>query len=133
MNRLFSIATFGLILAGSVLFPSAKASEWDRKTIVTLGEPMDVEGTVLLPGRYVMKLADSDSDRHIVTIWNADETRLFATVLTTSAYRLNPTDDAKFTFYETTPGSPAVLRTWYFAGSEDGEQFAPPPDPRHHN
>jgi hypothetical protein len=133
MNRLFSIATFGVILAGAVLFPTAKASEWDRKTVVTLGEPMDVQGTVLLPGTYVMKLADSDSDRHIVTVWNADETRIFATVLTTAAYRVKTTDDTKFTFYENTPGSPAVLRTWYFAGSEDGEQFNPPPDPRHHN
>jgi hypothetical protein len=130
MNRLFYIATFGVILAGAVLIPSAKASEWDKKTVVTLAEPMDVQGTVLLPGRYVMKLADSDSDRHIVTIWNADETRVYATVLTTAAYRVNPTDDTKFAFYENAPGRPIVLRTWYYAGSEDGEQFAPPPDPR---
>jgi hypothetical protein len=92
---------------------------------------MDVQGTVLLPGRYVMKLSDADGDRHMVSIWNADETRVFATVLTTSAYRVKSTDDTKFNFYENTPGAPAVLRTWYFAGSEDGEEFAPPPNPRH--
>jgi hypothetical protein len=133
MNRLFSIATFGVVLAAAMLVPSAKASEWDRKTVVTLGEPMDVQGTVLLPGRYVMKLSESDSDRHIVTIWNANETRIYATVLTTPAYRVTSTDDTKFTFYENVPGQPAVLRTWYYAGSEDGEEFAPPPDPRRHN
>ncbi len=131
MNRLFTLAALGVFVAGAMLVPKAKADEWDRKTVININEPMDVEGTVLVPGTYVVKLADSNSDRHIVEILNADQTHLVATAITVSAFRLTPTDNAKFTFYESTPHAPMVLRNWYFAGSEDGESFAPPPDPRH--
>ncbi len=131
MNRLFNLAALGVFIAGAMLVPNAKADDWNRRTVINIAEPIDVQGTVLIPGTYLMKLADSTSDRHIVEIFNADETHLLATVLTVSAHRLTPTENAKFKFYETTPHAPMVLRTWYFAGSEDGEAFAPPPDPRH--
>jgi hypothetical protein len=130
MNHLFKLAALGVLITGAMLVPDAKADEWDRKTIVTINQPMDVQGTVLIPGKYVMKLADSESDRHIVQIYNADETHLISTVLTVPASRMT-SSDTNFTFYETTPGQPMVLRTWYFADSQDGETFALPPDPRH--
>ena len=37
-------------------------------------EPFQVPNKVLPAGTYVMKLLDSPSDRHIVQIFNADET-----------------------------------------------------------
>ena len=57
-----------MALAGATMLPSAKADEWNKETTVSFKEPVAVPGQVLAPGTYVFKLADSQSDRHIVQI-----------------------------------------------------------------
>jgi hypothetical protein len=60
---------------------SVRADEWDKKTVVTFGDSVEIPGQVLPAGTYVFRLADSASDRHIVQIWNADQTQILATIL----------------------------------------------------
>src|SRR2546430_4233944 len=67
------------MLFGATLAPGARADQWDRKTIVTFSDSVEVPGQVLPAGTYVFRLADSPTDRHIVQIWNADETQILAT------------------------------------------------------
>ena len=62
-----------------------QADRHDRERTV------QVPNKVLPPGKYVMKLLDSPSDRHIVQIFNADETHLFTTILAIPNYRMQPT------------------------------------------
>jgi hypothetical protein len=73
---------------GGALVPALKADEWDKKTNIKIDQSIDVQGTVLPPGSYVMKLLSSPEDRHTVQIFDADENHLIATVLTIPAYRL---------------------------------------------
>ncbi len=60
--------------------PSAKADDWNQKTVVTFSQPVEtpgvhIKGWAVLPaGTYVFKLLGSPSDRHIVQIFNQDET-----------------------------------------------------------
>src|SRR4029077_20652126 len=75
--------------AGITVF-RAQADQWDKKTILTIDQPMQVTETLLQPGQYVLKLADSNSDRHIVQIFNSDQTRIIDTVLAIPNYRLPP-------------------------------------------
>jgi hypothetical protein len=108
------------------LVPSLKADDWDKKTIITINEQVAVEDVVLAPGEYVLKLLGSPSDRHIVEIFNRDETHLIGTELAISAYRLEPSGGTRVTFYETPAGQLPALRTWFYSGDRTGIEFLPP-------
>ena len=117
-------AALAMSLMSSAFVPSLKASESDKKTIVTISQPVVVEGTLLPAGQYVLKLQDSSSSGSpVVFIYNADDTRLIATVLALHAYRLQPSDKSEFSFYESAPGQPTALRTWFYPGDETGFEF----------
>lgn len=125
-NRIFTLVATGLLLVGTLLAPYVRADEEDKKTVVTFNEPVQVPGTVLPAGKYVFKLADSQSDRHIVQIFNADETRLFATILAIPDYRTTPSDRTIVTFDERPSGQPEALRTWFYPGDNYGQEFVYP-------
>jgi hypothetical protein len=118
----------GTVLAAGVLAIHAKADQWDKKTVLTVNEPIQVRDTVLEPGKYVFKLYDSSSDRHVVQIFNADQTHIITTILAIPAERLNPTGKTKFTFWETPAGTAKAMRTWYYPGDNFGQEF---PYPKH--
>ncbi|HYL73464.1 MAG TPA: hypothetical protein VEU96_04630 [Bryobacteraceae bacterium] len=125
MNRLaLAVASVGLL--GLALAPSARADEWNKKTILTVNETIQIPNKVLPPGKYVMKLMDSPSNRHIVQVFNADETHLETTILAIPNYRLEPTGKTVFTFWETPPGQPKALRAWFYPGDNFGQEFAYP-------
>src|SRR5208337_1948553 len=71
-------------------------------------------------------ILDSQSDRHIVQIFNKDETQVFATILAIPNYRLKVTDRTVVTFRERPAGEPEALRAWFYAGENFGEEFVYP-------
>ena len=103
-----------------------KADEHDKRTILTIDQPIQVTDTLLEPGRYVFKLAESSANRHIVQIFNGDETRIINTVLAIPNYRLQPTGDSRFMFWETPSGSARALRAWFYPGDNTGQEFPYP-------
>jgi hypothetical protein len=106
--------------------PSAKADQWNQKTVITFSAPVEVPGVGqhLLPaGTYVFKLMDSSSDRHIVQIFNQDETQLLTTVLAIPNFRLRATDKTVMTFRERPAGEPESLKAWFYPGREWGDHF----------
>ena len=70
----------------------------NQKTVITFSGPVEIPGVhltgwaVLPAGTYVFKILDSQSDRHIVQIFNKDETKVYATILAIPNYRLKATD-----------------------------------------
>ena len=118
----------GMALAASVVTTPARADEWNKKTVLTVNETVQVRDTVLEPGQYVFRLLDSQSDRHVVQIFNADETHIINTVLAIPAQRLEPTGNSEFTFWETPPGTARAMRRWYYPGDNFGQEF---PYPKH--
>ncbi|HUJ49389.1 MAG TPA: hypothetical protein VLW25_04295 [Bryobacteraceae bacterium] len=121
---LLAIATVGLLAIG--LTPSLRADQWNKRTVMTVNETIQVPNKVLPPGTYVVKLLDSPSDRHIVQIFNGDETEVLTTILAIPNYRLEPTGDTVFTFWEMPPGQPRALRAWFYPGDNFGQEFAYP-------
>jgi hypothetical protein len=115
-----------------ILTPSAKADDWNRKTVITFSGPVEIPGVhltgwgVLPAGTYVFKILDSQSDRHIVQIFNKDETEIYATVLAIPNYRLKATDKTVVTFTERPAGEPEALRAWFYPGRNWGEEFVYP-------
>jgi len=104
----------------------ASASPWDKKTILDVKESILIPGKQLPPGKYVMKLVDSPSNRHIVQIFNADETKVEATILAIPNMRLQPTGDTALGYWETPAGVPPALRSWFYPGDNFGQEFAYP-------
>src|ERR1700677_4969721 len=124
----FVVAMASVGMLGVALSSSARADEWNKKTVLTVSEPIQVPNQVLPPGTYVIKLLDSPSDRHIVQIFNADETQLQTTILAIPNYRIQPTGKTVFSFWETPPGQPKALRAWFYPGDNFGQEFAYPKD-----
>ena len=118
----------GLALAAGFVVFHAKADEWNKKTVLTVNQTVQISNNVLEPGRYVLKLYNSESDRHVVQIFNADQTHIIGTVLAIPAQRLEPTGDTQFTFWETPAGKARAMRDWFYPGDLFGQEF---PYPKH--
>jgi LPXTG-motif cell wall-anchored protein len=125
-SRAAIVAFSGVALALGLAAVSAQADEWNKKTTLTINQPMQVSDTYLEPGSYVFKLLDSQSDRHIVQIYNADQTHLITTILAIPDYRVQVTGKSRFTMWETPAGYVNALRSWYYPGDNFGQQFRYP-------
>jgi len=121
-----TLALFGLATLGLMFTPSAKADEWNEKTIVTFNQPVEIPGRVLPAGTYVFKLLDSQSDRNVVQIFNKDENHVYATLLAIPDYRMEPTGKTVITFEERRAGAPEAIRAWFYPGRNYGEEFVYP-------
>jgi len=124
--RTFGIVCCAIVLGGLVLALSTQADQWNKKTILTINETLQIPGATLTPGKYVFKLMDSPANRHIVQVFNQDETQLITTILAIPNYRLRPTGETEFGFWEMPQGSPPALRAWFYPGDNFGQEFAYP-------
>ncbi len=132
--RIFKAATTVCCMAmmSTALTTIALADEHDEKTVVTFSAPVEIPGVhlkgwgVLPAGTYVFKLVDSQSDRNIVQIFNADETMVYATILAIPNYRLKATGKTVITFRERPAGQPEALRAWFYPGRNWGQEFVYP-------
>jgi hypothetical protein len=119
-------------MIGAALTPSAKADDWNNKTVMTFSGPVEIPGVhltgygVLPAGTYVFKLLDSQSDRHIVQIFSEDMKTVYATILAIPNYRLKATDKTVITFSERPAGEPEALRAWFYPGKNWGDEFVYP-------
>src|SRR5579859_1204635 len=115
----------GMGLIG-MMMPNAKADEWNQKTIFTFSGPVEIPGQVLSAGTYVFKLADSQSDRSVVQVFNKSENHLYGTFLTIPDYRVKPSGKPIITFDERASGSPEAVRAWFYPGENYGHDFVYP-------
>jgi hypothetical protein len=106
--------------------PFVHADEWNKKTLVTVDEPIIAGNKVLQPGSYVWKLMDSSSNRNIVRIYNRDESRLETTVIAIPNYHLQRSGNTQLAFWETPAGVPKAVRAWFYPGDNFGQEFAFP-------
>jgi hypothetical protein len=118
----------GLCLpAVSLMFSlTAEAQLSSKKTVFTINQPMEIPGRqpiVLAPGTYVIKLLDLAGSRNIVQFFNADEGKLYSTVIGIPDYRLQTPEKAEISFYEAEPGRAHPIRAWFSPGSNYGVEF----------
>jgi hypothetical protein len=118
---------------GVALLPSLQADTWNKKTTLTVNEAIQVPScctpghtVTLQPGEYVLMLVDSLSDRHIVRIFDKDQQHVITTILAIPNYRLQPTGNTVFQYWEVPAGQPRALRAWFYPGDNFGQEFAYP-------
>jgi len=122
-----TLAITAVVAFGSMGF--AVADQWDKKTTITIDEPMQLPTTTLQPGTYVIRLlATSAADRHTVQFFDKDETHLVTTILAIPNERLRATGKSVFAFWETPAGQPKAQRAWFYPGYNFGQEFAYPKD-----
>ena len=122
MKRYFSTVALAIGLLGCVIASGLKASETDRLTRITIDQPIEIQGTSLTAGSYVIRLADT-VDHSIVQIFNADDNHLVATILAVHALQLEPLGESRFDFYKGAGEQPPALHFWFYPGRTDGLEF----------
>ena len=87
-----------------------QADDWNRKTGDHLSGPVEILGSpnrwgVAAPAHCMFTILDSQSDRHIVQIFQQGRNRsIYATILAIPNYRLKATDKTVITFTERPAG-----------------------------
>jgi hypothetical protein len=125
-------AVLCMAVLGATFSSSAKADEFNNRTVVTFSGPVEIPGVhlqgwaVLPAGTYVFKVMNSPSNRHIVQIFSQDELTVYATILSIPNYRLQATGKTVITFRERPAGEPEALRAWFYPGKNYGEEFVYP-------
>jgi hypothetical protein len=115
-----------------ILNAAAQPAETARKTPFTTNEPVEIPGTVLDGGQYVIRLVETEVYRNVlqvfetVQVWNADETQLLSTILTMPNYDRPTTDKTVFTFFDRGPKQAKALRLWFAPGRNYGQEFVYP-------
>lgn len=113
------------VLALVFLAPAViHGDDWNRATRFTINHTFEVPGTVLQADTpYVIRLLDSPSERHVVQIFNDDQSKLLTTFIAISDERMQATDNTVFTFFETQPGWPVPVKEWFYPGRTIGLEF----------
>lgn len=112
--KLSAVGAFALLLAIPALAQTPEAS------ILPVTERLDVGGTILEPGTYLIRVLPSTTDRNKVQITNQDRSKVYATVLTVP-HTLEPNEEVPnttFVFYPPEDGKPRALRTWFAPNPE---------------
>jgi len=122
-----ALVVLTLLLLGSLVVPSLQADEKDKKTVITFSQPFEIPGGQILPaGTYTFLLFDSPSDRNIVRIFNADGTKLFATILAINNFRLTATGKTVMLFSERPADAPDAIKAWFYPNNQWGQEFVYP-------
>jgi hypothetical protein len=124
-----AICAVAIAVGLAMLSSTASAQSGSKRTVVTFSGPVEIPGVgaqVLPAGTYVFRLLDSQSNRHIVQIFNKDETHIYATILAIPNWRLQPTDKTIMTFAERATGEPQAIRAWFYPGDNSGQEFVYP-------
>lgn len=108
----------------AALSPRAvRADGWDKKTLLTFSDTVQVPGATLPAGTYVFKLAESNANRYIVQIFNERESHVYATALVIPDIHLTPADNTLVLFYEAPVGQPRPVKAWFYPGDNIGREF----------
>jgi hypothetical protein len=124
------IATACVIAMLGVLTLQVAAQDFNsnERTYLTFSSTVELPSVTLQPGTYLFKLADSQSNRHIVQVLSQDEKQIHATILAVPAERLEVTGENVVTFRETAENTTPAVQYWYYPGDKIGHEFVYPKD-----
>jgi hypothetical protein len=111
---------------GTCLIPKAKAGEWDWKSVVTFGQPVEIPGVVLPAGIYVFNFLGSTAARNLIEVRSQDEQKLCATIEAIPDYHWNASGETSIVYEERKAGAPHAIKEWYFPDRRYGHEFVYP-------
>src|ERR1700722_6929873 len=120
------LAVLTLAMFGLICVSSAQGDGWNKKTVMTFSQPVEIPGQVLPAGTYTIKLVDIASERHVVQFLDADCIPGIATVFAINNWRLHPTGETVVKFAERAGDNPEALKGWFYPGDNFGQEFVYP-------
>jgi len=125
VRTILAIVTVSLLM---VTFAAGARADtaFSKRTVVTFTQPVEIPGQVLPSGTYTIEVYESFGNRNIVRIYNADRSKLIATVLAIPNQRLTPTGDTVMKFSERPGNAPDALKAWFYPGNNFGQEFVYP-------
>jgi hypothetical protein len=121
-----TVVVLALAMFNLIFVSNARADEWNKKTVMTFSQPVEIPGQVLPAGTYTIKLVDIASERHVVQFLSADGIHVIATVLAINNWRLHPTGETVVKFAERAGDNPEALKAWFYPGDNFGQEFVYP-------
>jgi hypothetical protein len=119
----FGVFALGLLALALMLLPAVRAGEWDHATNVTFNNSVQLPGVVLAPGDYRFEKFNSQSNRHIIQVFNRDHSHVFGTFFTVPKERLTPVQKTEFVMEERPFGEPPAIKEWWYPGELIGDEF----------
>jgi len=119
-------AILGLSLGVTLFASAAQAQPEDKRTFFTFSGPIALPGTTLPAGRYIFRIVDTTSTRKVIQVLSDDGKKPFVMVNTIPDQRRDAPKDATVAFYETSRGTPAAVKTWWYPGETIGYHFIYP-------
>lgn len=120
------LVVLALALVGAIFTSGVRADDWNKKTVMTFSQPVEIPGQILPAGTYTIKLVDLAAERHIVQFLDADGIKVIATVLAINNWRLQPTGETVVKFAERAGDRPEALKAWFYPGDNFGQEFVYP-------
>jgi len=114
------------LLLGTLAAGARADTGFNKRIVVTFTQPVEIPGQVLPSGTYTIELYESFGNRQIVRFYNADRSKLIATVLAIPNQRLAPTSDNVMKFSERPGNAPDALKAWFYPGNNFGQEFVYP-------
>lgn len=116
----FLVVSALIVIVGVISAPNAIAqAPAAEASYLSVGEPLDFGGTILEPGRYVIKVLPLFANRNMLQVMSEDQSKVIATAL--SIQHAIPAgrkmENTEFVYYPAIEGSPRALRTWYASSS----------------
>ena len=124
--KTLKVLTSGTLFAVLVLAlapSSMKASDFDKKTIMTFSHSVQIPGKTLDAGTYVFQRANPIGDPNVIRVLSSDGRYVVATVMTVPTERMRPASKTQVTFAETRANAPEALNKWWYPGDITGQQF----------
>jgi hypothetical protein len=98
----------------------------DKAIYFTFSEAVSVPSAELPAGKYLFRLADSQTTRSVVQIYSADGSKLHTMLITLPASRPQPSDDPELRFHETPANEPPAIANYWYPGERNGWEFIYP-------
>lgn len=120
LTKLLVLSALALVF-GVISAPNAFATI-PEGSYLRAEEPIDVGGTVLQPGVYVIRVLPEIGNRNLLQVTNEDGSKVYATVLSIPHAYPSATEQAntEYVYYPAITGSPRALRTWFAPNSASG-------------
>jgi len=122
------VRLIGCALAVAALFlvSNARADEYTKQTYLTFSGPVQLPGITLPGGTYMFKLADPETGRRVLQVWDKEGTKLYTTLLTIPDEKMDVSDKPVVMFSERPSGQAQAIKSWFYPDERTGYEFVYP-------
>jgi len=93
-----------------------------KGSTATFEQPIEIPGLVLPAGTY----AFVEQGKSLVQVWDKDQRKLYATLITNAAEQVQFEERREFEFEKRSSDSPPELKSWFLGSGLIGHEFIYP-------